>query len=44
VNDPKRNGAWLLILLAGAPVYFVWRRRWSPGNGCQTGALESSHR
>jgi APA family basic amino acid/polyamine antiporter len=31
VNDPKRNLTWLLILLAGAPVYFVWRR-WSPAH------------
>jgi amino acid transporter len=26
INDPKTNGAWLLILAAGVPVYFVWKR------------------
>jgi amino acid transporter len=31
MNDPKRNGAWLLILLAGAPGYFVWHR-WFPSS------------
>lgn len=25
LNNPKTNGTWLLILIAGVPVYFVWR-------------------
>lgn len=26
INNPTRNGTWLLILAAGVPVYFVWRK------------------
>ncbi len=25
MDDPKTNGAWLAILVAGIPVYYVWR-------------------
>jgi APA family basic amino acid/polyamine antiporter len=26
INDWRTNGAWLLILAAGVPVYYAWRR------------------
>lgn len=26
LDDPKQNGLWLGILLAGVPVYYVWKR------------------
>jgi APA family basic amino acid/polyamine antiporter len=26
IDDPKKNGAWLGVLAAGVPVYFVWRK------------------
>jgi amino acid transporter len=29
-DDPKTTGAWLLILIAGVPVYYVWRRLYPP--------------
>jgi amino acid transporter len=30
MNDWKTNGTWLLILAAGVPVYFLWRRLFPP--------------
>jgi APA family basic amino acid/polyamine antiporter len=26
MDDPKTNGAWLAILVAGIPVYYAWRK------------------
>jgi APA family basic amino acid/polyamine antiporter len=30
IDDPKKNGAWLGVLAAGVPVYYIWRALFPP--------------
>lgn len=43
VNDPRRNLSWLAILLAGVPVYLIWRR-WFPTDGRDARHIDATAR